>query len=74
MRVPFGIVGVIESSILFCLLAGEIVTHYRVILTRRLSTPLRSAPHKRPSHWTNMLGGIGEECSGALDERARGAT
>jgi simple sugar transport system permease protein len=40
MRVPFGIVGVIESSILFCLLAGEIVTHYRITLTRRLSTPL----------------------------------
>ncbi len=39
MRVPFGIVGVIESSILFCLLAGEIVTHYRVTLARRLSAP-----------------------------------
>jgi ABC-type uncharacterized transport system permease subunit len=37
MRVPFGIVGVIESSILFCLLAGEIVTHYRIVLTRRLA-------------------------------------
>ena len=23
-----------------------------------------SAPHKRPSHWTNMLGGIGKKCSG----------
>ncbi|MHB8106240.1 MAG: ABC transporter permease [Candidatus Cryosericum sp.] len=40
MRVPFGIVGVIEGAILFCLLAGEIVTYYRVILTRRPSTPL----------------------------------
>ena len=38
MRVPFGIVGVIESSILFCLLAGEIVTHYRVTLSRRLTS------------------------------------
>jgi len=37
MRVPFGIVGVIEGAILFCLLAGEIVTHYRVTLTRRLT-------------------------------------
>ncbi len=35
MRVPFGIVGVIESSILFCLLAGDIITRYRVVLTRR---------------------------------------
>lgn len=36
MQVPFGIVGVIESSILFCLLAGEVLTHYRLSLTRRL--------------------------------------
>jgi hypothetical protein len=28
---------VIEGAILFCLLAGEIVTHYRVILTRRVT-------------------------------------
>ena len=61
MRVPFGIVGVIESSILFCLLAGEIVTHYRITLTRRLSTPPGSTPR------------IGKKCSGALDERDRGA-
>lgn len=37
MRVPFGIVGVIESAILFCLLAGEVLTHYRVTLTRRVA-------------------------------------
>lgn len=37
MHVPFGIVGVIESSILFCLLAGEIVTHYRITLARRVA-------------------------------------
>ncbi|MCE5193464.1 MAG: ABC transporter permease [Candidatus Cryosericum sp.] len=37
MRVPFGIVGVIESAILFCLLAGEIVTHYHIRLTRRVA-------------------------------------
>jgi simple sugar transport system permease protein len=37
MRVPFGIVGVIESSILFCLLAGEIFTHYRITLARRIA-------------------------------------
>jgi len=23
-----------------------------------------STPHKRPSHWTNILGGIEKKCSG----------
>jgi ABC-type uncharacterized transport system permease subunit len=38
MRVPFGIVSVIESSILFALLACEILTNYRVRLARRSRT------------------------------------
>ncbi len=37
LRVPFGIVGVIEGSILFFLLAGQILTNYRVVSTRRLA-------------------------------------
>lgn len=37
MRVPFGIVGVIEGSILFFLLAGQILTNYRVVVKRRLT-------------------------------------
>src|SRR5450830_719336 len=34
--------------------------------------PLRSAPQKCPSYWTNILGGRGRKCSGALNKRARG--
>jgi ABC-type uncharacterized transport system permease subunit len=60
MRVPFGITDVIQGAILFCLLAGEIITHYRVSLTRRVSTPPGSTPR------------MGKKSSGALDESARG--
>ncbi len=38
MRVPFGIVNVIESSILFSLLACEVLTGYRVRRVRRQSS------------------------------------
>jgi len=27
-----------------------------------------STPHKRPSHWTNILGGIGKKCSGGMTD------